>query len=341
MLFSVEENLKNIIPLRYKNISEKYGENEKKLEELLKDMIGKDIFPQYLVFGNERKWQREADLFAVDSQGNLILIELKVGGQYDTEKIYQGMRYAQEFSHWKYEDMNDHFKKCFPSDVCNSLLERFKQQFLGSISTSVFNKKQKIIIISNASDLAVSSISDYWRSLGVDIMEYFYRFYEVNNETILEISSDLVPIPGGDCWINTCRTFIPDAYIDMVRNSKAAVYGNRVNLIGSWMDKSNVFLYHNGYGIIAAGRGTNQTKEFTNSVFDKPEFERSMILRDFIHGVCLSTGEIDDFISIKEIRNILDRDLYFAQSAVGLSENEGQELYRHCEKRFRKFDENK
>lgn len=46
-------------------------------------MIGNEIFPEYMVFGNERSLQKEADLFAVDGNGSLVVIELKVEGHYE------------------------------------------------------------------------------------------------------------------------------------------------------------------------------------------------------------------------------------------------------------------
>ena len=89
MLLEIKNEMKELIPVDYKNISESLGQNEKNLEEALSRNIGDILFPEYLVFGNERKYQKEPDIFAIDEHGNLVLFELKVAGEYDRGKIYQ------------------------------------------------------------------------------------------------------------------------------------------------------------------------------------------------------------------------------------------------------------
>ena len=334
MLFKVEGKLENIYPIRYQNIYQIYNENEKKLEEILMSMIGIDIFPEYLIVGHERLGKPEADLFAVNSNGDLVLIELKVGGEYDVSKIYQAMKYAQEFSSWQYDKINSHFKKCFPSDPCNDLKEKFIQHYGKPINKSDFNQQQEIVVISNASDLSVTQVSDYWKSQGIHIKEYFYRFYKIGGEIILEISDHVISIPSGNCWINTCNTFDQSAYIDMVRNSIASAYGNRSSLIGAYLANSLIFLYHNGIGIIAGGRGTNEIMEICSDTSEASEIEKYIRLRDFIHGIDLDTGKINKYISAKDIKILLNRNFYFAQSIVPLSVDEAEKLYEQCKLTF-------
>ena len=102
MIFEFHDDLSKVLPLSYQNISDKFGEDEKKLEDIMKELIGSIIFPDVMVFGNQRAWQKEADIFAVGINGELIVIELKVKGQYDRSKVLQAMEYSQIFSKCAY-----------------------------------------------------------------------------------------------------------------------------------------------------------------------------------------------------------------------------------------------
>ena len=72
MLFELDEQVKRFKPVTGMTIVDSLGGSEKDLESYLKKTIGDLLFPEYLVFGNERRFQGEADLFAVNSDGDLI-----------------------------------------------------------------------------------------------------------------------------------------------------------------------------------------------------------------------------------------------------------------------------
>ncbi|MCX6999597.1 MAG: hypothetical protein NT106_04790 [Candidatus Sumerlaeota bacterium] len=329
MLFEVKGDMENILPISSLDVSQKFSKNEKNLEEFLKRMIGNEVFPQYMIFGNERSLQKEADLFAVDGNGALVVIELKVAGLYDRGKLYQAMDYAQIFSVWQYSDMNEHFRKCFHLNDDETLMSRFEEHFGYRLSESRFNNSQKIVVISNASSLSISSASDYWRTKGIDIEEYFYRFYDIGPKTFLELSSEIfLPEAQRHCWINTCERYIPGAYLDMVREKKASAYGDRKEKIGEWMSKSYVFLYHNGYGIIAAGIGTSRIE------IREDNEEKFIKLSKFHHGVNLENGQISKYISAGRIKSLTEQNFYFSNTVVYLSKENAKLLYDECIKEF-------
>ncbi len=329
MLFEMDEEIKGFKPVLAMNIVDSLGESEKDLENYLKEIIGDILFPQYMIFGNERSLQKEADLFAVDNSGDLVVFELKVDGSYDRGKVYQALSYAQLFSFWRYNDMNDHFKKCLPKEG-KELDKAFEEHYGYRIDASEFNKKQKIIIISHSSSKDTATITNYWKNSGVNIEEYFYRFYEVAGKKYFELSNELFFQQNSyNCWINTCRTHYPEAYLDMLKHKKAATYGDRRGIIGEWMNKSYVFLYHNGYGIIGAGKGTATIMNLEN------EDERAIKLSHFISGVDLDTEEILHSLKVSDIKELLQRNFYFPNSIVTLSEDEAKILYEECKKIFK------
>ena len=76
MLFELDTDKKTFLPVSSMTISDAIEGNEKDLENFLKTSIGDILFPEYLIIGNERSLQKEADLFAVDSEGHLVVFEL-------------------------------------------------------------------------------------------------------------------------------------------------------------------------------------------------------------------------------------------------------------------------
>ena len=330
MILELDKTTNSLVPLRVKDIKDATGGNEKLLENYLKQAIGSAVLPEYRVFGNERSFQCEADLFAVNSNGNLVVFELKVNGTYDRGKIYQGLHYAERFSRWTYVDMNTHFKKCFGKH--NELLDAFEEQFGHRINESQFNTHQSIVVISHASSLETKSASDYWSRRGIDIKEYFYRFIEVNGRTLVELSTEIAyPEEGNAFWINTCNKYHPDAVFDMVYNKKASAYGNRSSIIGDWMKKAEVFLYHNGYGIVAYGKATSVITP-QNRPFD--DEERAVTLSDFVTDVDCKEKRINKWISPGRIRSLLDRDFYFPNTLVTLTSDEARLLREECKREF-------
>jgi hypothetical protein len=333
MLFNFNKDKKTFEPLAGMSISVAQGESEKDLEIYLKSAIGDLVFPEYLVFGNERSLQSEPDLFAVNRDGDLVLFELKVHGHFDRGKVYQAMSYAQQFSTWRYEEMNGHFKKCYPSTTVD-LLDEFEGHFGYRIEPADFNKYQKILIISHSSSPDTMAVSSYWKSKGIDIEEYFYRFYNANGRTLFELSNELhFNHNSGHCWINTCSRHFPDAVYDMVTNRKASTYNERKVVIGEWMNRGNIFLYQNGYGIVAAGIGTSKLIEEYNDMLGADE--RSIRLKNFVTGIDTETKQIKSAISPSRIKDILGREIFFANSLVTLGKEESDKLREECNREFK------
>lgn len=339
MIFKVELNNNKKLetkPQEYINIKD-FGKeigdsaNEKSLEELIAAMIKREeIFQNYMVIGTERFYQPEADIYAVNEDGDLVLFELKVDGNYDRGKVLQVMNYAANYSRWDYEKMNEFYKKYNKND--EDLYDNFIEKFPEGVSTNKFNRKQKMIIISNSSDKSISSSISYWQSQGINIEEYFYRFYRIGDEYLLEISNDNFANENSqDCWINTNKTYFSKAMKEMIKEKKASAHGDRKNVITEVMKGGYIFLYHNGKGIIAAGKATGKPIEFYNENLGVDE--KKIKLKNFIHG-CDENYEIKKYITPQQLKEKLGRNFYFANTKVTLSEKEAKELYKICKEEF-------
>ncbi|GAG28733.1 unnamed protein product, partial [marine sediment metagenome] len=97
MLFEISKENKNEIQRISRTTLSSIGWDEKDLENMIvKNVI--EVIPddQLMPFFQERNFQEEADIFALDKEGNLYIFELKsVEGGLDA--VNQIMRYAVKF----------------------------------------------------------------------------------------------------------------------------------------------------------------------------------------------------------------------------------------------------
>ena len=107
MLYKFHKEQEQIEKVSFHNIK-KVGGNEKDLENLLANHL-QDFFsnPVLMPIFQERKWQEEPDLMALDENGTLYIFELKVDFVSD-ETVFQIIRYAQKFGMESYAKL-DHF----------------------------------------------------------------------------------------------------------------------------------------------------------------------------------------------------------------------------------------
>jgi len=178
-----------------------------------------------------------------------------------------------------------------------------------------------------------SAVSSYWKLKGIDIDKYFYRFYDPNGKRFFELSNGLFfNQNSGHCWINTCTRHNSEAVFDMIANRKAATYEERKGVIGSWMNRGNIFLYHNGYGVVASGIGTATIKDEYNEILEGNE--RFIRLSGFVSGVDPVTKQIKASIPPQRIKELLGRNFYFPNSLVTLGKEEAEKLRLECERAF-------
>src|SRR6202011_2111772 len=78
------------------------GFKEKDLEDILAKRLELVLQEdQLLVISQERKWQEEADILALDESGTLYIFEIK-RWQSDKSNLLQVIRYGQIFGHYDY-----------------------------------------------------------------------------------------------------------------------------------------------------------------------------------------------------------------------------------------------
>lgn len=308
MLYAFVEN--KIEPVEFVEI----GGREKDLEKLMATHM-EELFiedNQLMTIFQERSWQEEADILAIDRFGNLVIFELKKN-QVKEDVVMQIMRYAQKYGQFCYEDLNKLYSK-YPNGNKNvDLQEAHKEAFdlLSPLLPDSFNTKQKLILIGNSTNNELMNAVDYWKLKGIDIDYIPYRLYHIGNKEYFELFSKpydnhLNPKERKAIIFDTNKSYDHNAVWDMLRNKKISAYGGAKDSVDRFSKGDIVFYYHKGYGIIAAGKIISSKSQNTG---DREKLQKV----EFLTPLPLNEAELQ-YISTQEIRDILGKNFYWAST---------------------------
>lgn len=270
MLFYLDQKDKSSVTDAPATTLQALGWLEKDLEELVAQHIDKVVREdQLLVIDQERKGQEAPDILALDRQGHLHIFELKRWSS-SSENLLQVLRYGQRFGQYDYSAL-DHLFRSYLLRVgggarTRELLHAHKEYFEldDPLPKSAFNTDQRFVVVTNGMDRETREAIDYWNHHGLPVNALIYQVYKTNGGDLLfEIrpygpqSDTLMELPDGLVVVNTNSTYMPDAWREMLDQSKAAAYYGRKTAVAGIARGSPVALYHTGVGIIAFGKTTD------------------------------------------------------------------------------------
>lgn len=127
---------------------------EKELEDLLAQNLWDVLFEgsQLMPIFQERSWQPEADIYALNEHGDLVIFELK-RAHADGGAVHQALRYCEKagrFSYEKLEGMLQKYRKGNPVNLQQEHQIGFDLEH--PLDRSAFNKQQLLIIVGSAGD---------------------------------------------------------------------------------------------------------------------------------------------------------------------------------------------
>src|SRR4051794_34069753 len=104
VLFELTNDLSELKPMAFKDFPS-YQKSEKHLEEVLSSHLFDVLFEgmPLLPFHQERNYQPEGDIYALNSAGDIVIFELKVGTA-ASDALDQLFRYTQVAGQWSYEE---------------------------------------------------------------------------------------------------------------------------------------------------------------------------------------------------------------------------------------------
>lgn len=259
-------------PLGFKDFSQ-LGHVEKDLENLLATNL-LDVFfeeNQLMPIFQERARQEEADIYALNQSGDLVVFELKraVAG---SGAVHQALRYCEHAAPWDYAKL----QKRYHTYICKNnpnleevnLQEEHRENFNldKPLDKDKFNQQQHLMIVGSAANASLMQTIDYWKKQGLSIDFLPYRVYEINNELYFEFFSLPYDIHSNPAYVkgfifDTCKTYYDKSVGYMCENSRVAAFGGQKRIIYRIQKNDIVFLYNRGQGIIAAGKVKSNVNE--------------------------------------------------------------------------------
>lgn len=269
MLFYLDENDKSVLSEVPASTLEQFGWLEKDLEELVAKHIDKVVREdQLLVIHQERRYQEEPDILALDRQGNLHIFELK-RWKSSSENLLQVLRYGQIFGQRDYSGLNYLFHNYLlrvGGTNQRELVDAHKEYFEldEPLNKSDFNEGQRFVVVTDGLDRETREAIDYWSRHGLPVTALAYQVYRTTNGDLLfdvqpygPEGDTFVEAPDGLVVINTNSTYMADAWREMLEQQKVAAYYGRKTAVTGIAKGSPVALYHTGVGIVAFGKATD------------------------------------------------------------------------------------
>lgn len=254
-----------------------------------------------LVIAQEISGEPMADILALDSQGNLIIIEAKRDWS-DRNTIGQILDYAAHLQEWGYSEFNARAKRHLGDKV--ELIDKFRE-FVDNpeFPQDQLCKNQRLFIVAPDSDSSLLRIINWLKLYAVPIDYIPFRVMKTEQGNYLlkikQISVDPPPpLTGrweGDWFFNTNETYGKGAYKKMVEHSVIAVYGyhDGKERLDKPASGERIFMYVNNVGIIGVGQANAEESFSSNDVFGKKthnEYHRKLdnlktaSLKDAIKG---------------------------------------------------------
>ena len=248
-----------IEPVAFKDFSS-FGNLEKNLEELIAKSILDVLFEDssLMPIFQERQYQAEADIYALNEKGELIIFELKRGAAGEGA-VHQALRYAQDAGQWSYSKLQEKYKKYANTEV--ELTQAHQEAFNleHPLDAKEINNKQHLLVIGSAADDSLINAIDYWKKQGISIEFLPYRIYELGEEKYFEFFAPPYdkhknPSDIKGVLFDTNRSWDEGSIWYMVENNRVAAFGDAKRFIEYVYPGDIVFFSHKWVGLVAAAR---------------------------------------------------------------------------------------
>ena len=269
MLFELklsQESNDDLKPLPFKTLKD-MGRQEKDLEQILDDHLHDTLYQQapLMTFFRERSFQEEADLYALNRKGDVVLFELKREGA-GAGAVQQILRYAQVAGQWSYSELDEKYRTYAEDE--KELREAHQETFglEEPLDTSQFNRRQELRVVGNAADTKIIEAVEYWTGQGLDLSFVPYRIYTIGGSHYFEFFAKpndrrINPADRKGVLFDTNRSYNQGAVWDMIERKRVTAYGGSKDQADYLNRGDIVFYYDKGDGVIAGAKVTSETKE--------------------------------------------------------------------------------
>jgi hypothetical protein len=240
---------------------------EKELENLIAQNLWDVLFEssELMPIFQERAWQPEADIYALDENGDLMIFELK-RDDVGSGAVHQALRYCEKAARFNYTDLEAKLTS-YRSGTTLNLQEEHRIAFEREhpLEQNDFNRKQHLMIVGSAGDDELIQNVAYWKSRGLWIDFIPYRVYRIAGEDYFEFfslpyDSHSNPAHAKGVIFDTNLSYDPQSIWYMCDNDRVAAFGGIKGIVHSLAKGDVIFLYHKGHGIVAAGEVRGDVK---------------------------------------------------------------------------------
>jgi len=241
---------------------------EKELEQLMAENLMDVLYESSALMPifQERALKPEADIYALNEQGDLVLFELKKD-KAQPGAVHQTLRYCEKAGRFRYDKLQQ-MLRIYEHDEELNLQDEHQLGFQleRPLDKSKFNTKQHLTIVGSAADSELAKNVHYWKSKGLSLDFIPYRIYQIAGEDYFEFFSLPYDIHSNPAQIkgvifDTNKSYDSKSIWYMCEGNRIAAFGGVKGIVHSLNKRDIVFLYHKGMGIIAAGEVKSDVKE--------------------------------------------------------------------------------
>jgi hypothetical protein len=258
---------KTLEPIEFMDFAE-LGRIEKDLEILIANNLIDILFEdaRLMPIFQERPLQAEADLYALDRAGDLVIFELKRGFA-GSDAMLQALRYGQAAGQWTYDELETKYRTYIQkADI--SLAKEHKEAFSleRALSPADFNVRQRFVIVGNAANDDLIDAVDYWKRRGLTVDFLPYRIFDFGGQHYFEFFAlpydrHRNPASIKGVLFDTNRSWDEDAIWQMMERNWVAAYGDVKYVVDGLQPRDIVFYSHKWEGLIAAAEVTGPARD--------------------------------------------------------------------------------
>jgi hypothetical protein len=334
MLFKIDNDSSNYTKVKrvtFKSIGWKELDFQNLLSNHINDFISNN---ELMIIFNERQFQEEPDILALDKVGNLYIFELKRWSS-NEENLLQVLRYGQLYGKSNYQELNEMYTKYLHlKDELVDLSTMHQRYFMLDdglkLSEGDFNLKQFFIVVTNGLDQKTVEAITYWKKSGLNIDAIVYWIFDINGENYIEFNM-YSPIEGfleyeeNTYVLNTNHTNNRQHTDEMINEKKAAAYypGWREK-IKKFQKGDTIFLYKSGFGIVAYGNASGNLEMKDCDM--QENYEYFMKLENFV--------KLKKPFSASQMKQITKQGFNFRQTLFSINEECKLALIKEIRKNY-------
>jgi hypothetical protein len=281
MLFKIDDSHTNLEPCPFTDFA-----GEAKLEKDLENLLATHLFDvlfegtPLMPFHQSRRMQEEADVYALDEAGRVVIFEIKRSTA-SADAASQLLRYAEGASRWGYADISRKWARYAGTKRPGTVLRVAHQEAFGldaPLPEEAFNGEQRLLVVGSAADDDLVRAVDYWKRRGLPIDFLPYRLYRLGGQRYLEFFAKphdlhVNPSERKGVLFDTNRRHDEAALGTMFEKRRISSFGDRKDAVRSLGKGDVVFYSHAGCGLVAAARVTgSRVQEGDDELYWSVEF---------------------------------------------------------------------